>query len=119
MATLQFNNARDNNVWVRFGIDNGELSNTATKCSSKETTLISLGVDSFTSLEVRVQSSDGQGNGKGDLKVALPAGEAANAATYILGAGGGSKDLEQNAALLLINGNSVVGAGSTKVESTG
>ena len=117
-VNLQFNNARDGGVWVRWAVDGGSLTASAVKAPSKDTTPMPLNVNSVSSLTVRVQGSSGAGSGKGDLTVSLKVGEAANGAVYILGKGGGVDKLIQNAALLLLDGDDEVGAISGKIKST-
>ena len=102
MASLIFNNTRSNNVFVRMGINNQSLGNTAYPCPKKATTTIDLEVDDFTQLIVRVQANNGTGNGKGDLECRTDTGVKASSAECLL-ARSADNNVKHNAVLVLFN----------------
>ena len=123
-ATLNFNNTRDNKVYVRLGVNSTEVpkKSTAYECKKSSTTKILLDdVEYFQILTVRVQSGDGKsGSGKGDITVT--SGSNATNGTYILGEGGNRsvEELSVNASLIALDENdNTLAASTAHIESTG
>lgn len=122
-ATLYFNNTRGNKVYVRLGVDSTEVPEKSTpyECKKASTTEISLGVEYFQNLTVRVQSGDSKsGSGKGDITVT--SGSNATNGKYILGSNGSTDEdqLFANASLIVLDDSDNTSGGSTGfVKSTG